>query len=260
MTNINQNKIKTPTIVWESKDCLVIDKPAGLAVHGGGNIKGPTLTDWLIKKYPTIKTVGDDPARPGIVHRLDKDVSGLMVVAKNQKSFDNLKKQFQVREINKEYIALVHGKIEMNEGEINFPIKRSSSGYKMAAMPLNATDLLSRRHPKDRDRGNIDGLFQAKEAATEFKVIQRFVNYTLVQVKIKTGRTHQIRVHFCAISHPLVGDDLYGTKKTKTINKKLNLGRVFLMATKLSFTDLAGETQKFDLPLSAELSAQLPKN
>ena len=249
-----------PEIIWESADYLVIDKPAGLAVHGGGNIKEPTLADWLIKKYPKIKKVGDDPARPGIVHRLDKDVSGLMVVAKSQASFESLKNQFKTREINKEYLALAHGKISVDDGEIDFPIKRASAGYKMAALPHQVNDLLSRRHPKDRDRGNIDGIFQAKEALTEFKVIKRFVNYTLVRVKIKTGRTHQIRVHFCALSHPLVGDNLYGTKKTKAVNKKLNIGRVFLMASRLMFIDLAGDKKEFSLELPASLISYLPKN
>ena len=249
-----------PNIIWESADYLVIDKPAGLAVHGGGNIKEPTLADWLIKKYPKIKKVGDDPSRPGIVHRLDKDVSGLMVVAKSQASFENLKDQFKTREINKEYLALVHGRIDTEEGEINFPIKRASAGYKMAALPLQAERLLSRRHPKDRDRGNIDGIFQAKEALTEYNVIKKFVNYTLVRVKIKTGRTHQIRVHFCAINHPLAGDNLYGTKKTKAANKKLNLGRVFLVAIRLSFLDLKGEKQEFTLEMPASLTPFLPKN
>jgi 23S rRNA pseudouridine1911/1915/1917 synthase len=249
-----------PEIIWESNDYLVIDKPAGLAVHGGGNIKELTLVDWLVKKYPKIKKVGDDSSRPGIVHRLDKDVSGLMVIAKSQASFESLKNQFKIREINKEYIALVHGRLDSDEGEINFPIKRASAGYKMAALPLQAADLLSRRHPKDRDRGNIDGVFQAKEALTEFKVIKRFVNYTLVNVKIKTGRTHQIRVHFCAIGHPLVGDDLYGTKKTKSINKKLSLGRVFLMSSRLLFVDLKGEAKEFFRELPADLVAHLPRN
>lgn len=260
MTKDKNQPIAGPTIIWESNDYLVIDKPAGLAVHGGGNITEPTLADWLIKKYPKIKKVGDDPSRPGIVHRLDKDVSGLMVIAKSQASFESLKSQFKTREINKEYFALAHGRIETDEGEIDFPIKRASAGYKMAALPHQADRLLSRRHPKDRDRGNIDGIFQAKEALTEFKVIKRFINYTLVRVKIKTGRTHQIRVHFCALSHPLVGDNLYGTKKTKIINKKLNLGRVFLMASRLSFLDLGGEEKEFSLELPEELKAFLPRN
>jgi 23S rRNA pseudouridine1911/1915/1917 synthase len=242
-----------PEIIFENDDYLVINKPAGLAVHGGGNIKEETLADLLLKKYPQIKNVGDDPIRPGIVHRLDKEVSGLMVVAKNQETFSNLKNQFKDRDVNKEYIALVHGKTVNDFGEINFPIKRSSEGYKMAAMPLNTADLLSRRQPKERDKGNLDGFFKAREAITEYTVIKRFVNYTLLQVKIKTGRTHQIRVHFHALGHPLVGDNLYFNKKSKAQNKKINLGRIFLMAAKLSFKDKNKETQSFSLELPQEL-------
>ncbi len=249
-----------PQIVFEDDDCLVINKPAGLAVHGGGNIKEPTLADFLVKRYPGITTVGDDPTRPGIVHRLDKEVSGLMVIAKNQASFDNLKSQFQNRTITKEYTALVHGKIPADEGEINFPIKRSRDGYRMAALPLKTEELLSRRHPKNRDDGNIKGLFQAREALTYFQVLRRFVNHTLVRVKIKTGRTHQIRVHFFAYGYPLVGDELYVTKKTALKNKKAALGRVFLVADHLAFRDSAGETRDFRLDLPAELKACLPKS
>lgn len=242
-------------IIFENDDYLVINKPAGLAVHGGGNIKGLTLADLLIKRYPKIKTVGDDPIRPGLVHRLDKEVSGLMVVAKNNETFLNLKNQFKDRDVNKEYVALVHGKMTNDFGEVNFPIKRSSEGFKMAAIPLNTADLLSRRQPKTRDQGNLDGLFRAREASTEYTVLKRFVNYTLLQVKIKTGRTHQIRVHFFALGHPLVGDTLYFNKKSKIQNKKINLGRIFLTANKLSFKDNQGKKQNFSLTMPLALDA-----
>jgi len=238
-----------PEIIFENDDYLVINKPAGLAVHGGGNIKDKTLADFLIERYPKIKTVGDDPIRPGIVHRLDKEVSGLMVIAKNNETFLHLKNQFKNRDINKEYTALVHGKTNNDFGLINFPIKRSSAGYKMAALPLNTVDLLSRRQPKERDRGNLDGLFKAREASTEYTVLKRFVNYTLLQVKIITGRTHQIRVHFFALGHPLVGDNLYFNKKSKIQNKKVNLGRIFLVANKLSFKDKDNKIQEFSVEL-----------
>lgn len=243
-----------PEIIFENQDYLVINKPAGLAVHGGGNIKDKTLADFLIEKYPEIKNVGDDPIRPGLVHRLDKEVSGLMVIAKNNETFEHLKNQFKDRDINKEYTALVHGKIINDSGEIDFPIKRSSEGFKMAAMPHNTVDLLSRRKPTDRDQGNLDGLFKAREAITLYEVIKRFINYTLLQVVIKTGRTHQIRVHFHALGHPLVGDNLYYNKKSKAQNKKVNLGRIFLVANKLSFKDRNGDTQNFSLEMPAALT------
>jgi len=255
------NKFKiTPYIISETKDYLVINKPAGLAVHGGGNITEETLADWLQEAYPKINEVGDDTLRPGIVHRLDKEVSGLMVIAKNNKSFNNLKNQFKERQITKEYTALVHGQISKDFGLIDFPLTRSSDGYKMAALPSGSVDLLSRRHPRGRDQGNIKSWFKSREALTEFEVIKRFINYTLISVKIKTGRTHQIRVHFFAYGHPLVGDNLYCTKKTKDKNAKLNLGRVFLMANHLAFKDLNGDDQDFQLALAKDLETALPKN
>lgn len=248
---------KIPAIIYEDENYLVINKPAGLIVHGGPGIKEATLVDWLLGRWPEIKEVGDDPIRPGLVHRLDKEVSGLMVIAKTRDSFSGLKAQFQDREVNKQYLALVHGNLKPEAGEINFPIKRSSQGHKMAAMPLNAENLLSRRLPKGRDQGNIDGYFQARPAKTEFQVIKHFPNYTLVRAKIETGRTHQIRVHFLALGHPLVGDPLYYNKSSQARNRKLDLGRIFLVAERLAFKDLSGQTKEFRIELPAELTEKL---
>lgn len=219
-------------IINETKDYVVIDKPAGLIVHGGSGIMEPTLTDVLEQQYSDIKKVGDDPMRPGIVHRLDKEASGVMVVAKNNQTFEYLKNQFQKRHIYKNYIALVYGAINKDHDEISFPISRSAKGYKMAAHAANQ-----------------DG----RRALTEFQIKQAFINYTLLDVKIKTGRTHQIRVHLSAYGHPIVGDELYGTRKTKEQNKKLDLQRLFLHAWQLGFTDLQGEEQIFESELPDEL-------
>ncbi len=231
---VERNITKLPgiKIIKETKDYLIINKPAGLLMHGSDSETRVSLVDWLVKKYPSIKKVGEDPARPGIVHRLDKDVSGLVVVAKNQKSFDDLKKQFQARQIIKHYQALVYGDDLPLSGEIRFRLSRSAKGYRMAARPLNQ---------------------EGKIAITEFEVIKNYYNYTLLKVAIKTGRTHQIRVHLGAYSHPVVGDDLYGTNKNKILNKKFNLGRIFLVATNLSFKDLEGERQKFSINLPTQL-------
>lgn len=258
---IKNEKIELePKIIFETNDYLVIDKPAGLAVHPGGNIQGQTLKDWLLKYYPKIKSIGEDLDRPGIMHRLDMDVSGLMVIAKNQKSYENLKKQFKERKVTKEYTALAHGKIIKEHDVIDFPIKRSKDGYKMAAMPKNTENLLTRRSPKNRDQGNLTGFFKAKDAITEFNIIQKFVNYSLLKIKIKTGRTHQIRVHLFAYGHPLAGDELYFTKKTKVKNEKLALNRVFLFADYLSFLDLAGKKVEFSIEMPLSLKNKLPKN
>jgi len=228
-------------VIKAMADYLVINKPAGLAVHGKNDF---TLADWLKTNYPKIKSVGDDPERPGIVHRLDKDVSGLMVIALNQKSFASLKKQFQERNIIKEYIGLTHGQISKEYGLINFPIRRSADGYKMAALPLTFRGAASNA---------------GREAITEFEVIKKLVNYTLLKIKIKTGRTHQIRVHLAAYDHPLVGDNIYATAKTRIQNKKLGLGRVFLVADRLSFIDLTGDRQDFKINLTLELKNLLKK-
>lgn len=252
--------IPEPKIIAETDDYLVINKPAKLAVHGGGNLREKTLTDWLEKHYPKIIGVGEDTIRPGIVHRLDKDVSGLMVIAKNQKSFLSLKNQFKNRTVKKIYTALVYGSIESDFGTIDFSIVRAKSGQRMAALPANAANLLSRRHPRNRDQGNIERWFKSRTALTEFQVIKRFVNYTLLKVIIKTGRTHQIRVHFFAYGHPLVGDSLYNTKKTRLKNQKLDLGRIFLVANKLSFKDLREQRQSFIIDLPSELKTVLPKH
>lgn len=222
-------------IIDETDEFLVINKPAGLAAHSAN---GYTLADWLIGRYPTIKQVGENPERPGIAHRLDKDVSGLMVIAKTQAAFNNLKKQFQSRTVKKQYTALVYGQIQKPSGLINFPIKRSSDGYKMAALPLTV-------------KGQISTL--GRRAETYFEIIKKFINYTLLKIAIKTGRTHQIRVHLSAYGHPLVGDDIYGTTKTRIQNKKLELSRIFLIADRLSFTDLANQRRSYRISLTNEL-------
>lgn len=228
-------KLPNLKIIDETDEFLLINKPAGLAAHGSNNY---TLADWLKTKYPNIKKIGDDPERPGIVHRLDKDVSGLMVIAKTQAAFDNLKKQFQSRTAEKRYTALVYGQIKKSNGLINFPIKRAKTGYKMAALPLTV-------------KGQASTL--GRRAETYFEIIKKFINYTLLKITIKTGRTHQIRVHLSAYDHPLVGDNIYGTAKTRMQNKKLGLNRIFLIADRLSFTDLANQRQSYRIGLTNEL-------
>lgn len=242
-------KTETPNIkiIAEIDDYLVVNKPAGLTMHGGDSIKEKTLADFLVEKYPEIKKVGEEKNRPGIVHRLDKEASGLVAVARSQDFFLNLKEQFKSRKTEKEYTVLVYGRVDKEGDKILFPIKRAQDGFKMAAMPIT-----------DRGKENTNRL-GVREAITEFKIAKRFINFTLLKAKIKTGRTHQIRVHMFAYGHPLVGDDLYNTKKTREQNKKLNLGRVFLVADKLSFYDKDGEKQTFTVGLPKELKEFLEK-
>ncbi len=221
-------------IIATEPDFLVVNKPAGLLVHD--NVwppRRPTVAAAIAKKYPAILSLGDSAVRPGIVHRLDKDVSGLMVIPRTAAMFAYLKRQFQYRTVKKCYTALVYGVLSKSEGVINFNLGRSSDGRKMAARPANQ---------------------EGKAALTEYEVIRQWQNYSLLKVVIKTGRTHQIRAHLAAIDHPLVGDDWYGTNKTKLKNKELNLGRVFLVASELSFLDLQKKRRKFTIRLPKQLN------
>ena len=246
-------------LIEENKDWLVIEKPAGLTVHAGPGIKEKTLIDYLLEDYPEIAQAGDDPKRPGIVQRLDKEVSGLMVIARTIEGFNHLKKQFKERKVKKEYTALASGVIESDHEILEFPIRRSSKGYKMAALPQISAEKLANKKPNNRELGLREALDEAKNAWTEFTVIKRFTGSTLIKVRIKTGRTHQIRVHFSAYGHPLLGDNLYGNKKSKIKNAKLKPGRIFLEAKKLAFIDPKGQAQEFTLELDSDLEEILKK-
>lgn len=258
-------KITTPQgeikILYENENLLVIDKPSGLVVHEGDTTTEPTLADYLLKSYPEIAGVGEDILRPGIVHRLDREASGLMIIARNKPAYEHLKKQFKKRTIKKEYIALVFGKVAKDEGKILFPIVRSRAGFKMAALPMSADKIEETKKGRlsNRDKGVIEAYEKSREAITEFEVTKKWNHLSLLSVRIKTGRTHQIRVHFAAYGHPLVGDDIYGTPKTKARNKKINLGRIFLHAHRLSFTDLNKEKVEFTSELPGNLSTYLNK-
>lgn len=221
-------------ILAATPDYIVVEKPTGMLAHPTMAEEKNTLANFIVKKYPQVKKVGDDPMRPGIVHRLDKEASGLMVIARTQKMFNHLKEQFKNRTIEKEYLALAHEPMARNWDEIDFPISRSETSDRMAAIPAG-----------EAARG--------KEAKTEFLVEKNFVNFSLVRVKTHTGRMHQIRVHFLAYNHPLVGDPIYFQKKQKRVWDE-KLGRLFLHSTKLGFTDLEGSKQTFESPLPQELA------
>ncbi|RMD59570.1 RluA family pseudouridine synthase [Candidatus Parcubacteria bacterium] len=231
-------------IVAEEEEFLVVNKPAGLLVHLAESLSGPALTDSLLAYCPAIKEVGDDCWRPGIVHRLDKDASGLLVVAKTQNAFNWLKEQFKARQVKKKYWVLAYGKLAQETGEISFPLQRSAAGYKIAALPL-----------KVKGEKNLAG----RDAVTEFRVKQRWHNFTLLEVTIKTGRTHQIRAHLAALGHPVIGDNLYGNKKSKLANQKLEINRLFLMAYFLAFRGLDGKIREYQIELPPELKAILKK-
>lgn len=220
------------TVVEEQPDYVVLHKAAGVIVHpGDGHMINDTLVNGIIARYPEIASVGESPLRPGIVHRLDKDVSGIMVVARTPEMFGHLKQQFKDRTVIKKYTALVHGVLSEPEGEITLSISRSMRDRKKMAAHNDAS---------------------GKPAHTLYSVIQQFQHYALVSVRILTGRTHQIRVHFNALGHPIVGDTVYKPKKLKS---RLLLDRIFLHAEELHFQTLAGNTVEYSVPLPAALQA-----
>jgi len=231
---ISQEIVDQISIVSETDDYLIVNKPSGILVHPTQANEEVTLASEILKKFPSIKGVGDNPVRPGIVHRLDKDASGLLVIAKNQKMFDHLKQQFKNRTIDKEYSVLVHGFMEKDHDIINFTIDRGANGK-----------MVSRPFVKELTLQTIGDIQEGKEAVTEFWVEEKLVRYSLLRVKIYTGRTHQIRVHMFAYNHPVLGDDLYFNKKLNRSRDK-SLGRIFLHAKKLGFVDLEGNTVVFE--------------
>lgn len=224
-------KIKL-NIIFEDKNVIVVNKPAGLLMHPSIWQEKDTLASGLLAHYPPIKDVGDpstssgqENLRPGLVHRLDKETSGIIIIAKNQKSFLHLKNAFQNRQVKKEYIALVNGEIR-NSGIIDKPIGRASF------VPT-----------KQSTRAK-----KTKEALTTYSVIKNYKDFTLLNAQPKTGRMHQIRVHFASIGHPVAGDTKYGRKKIK------NLPRHFLHATSLTITLPSGKQKTFSAPLPPDLA------
>lgn len=197
-----------PQILYEDNFILVLDKPSGLLVHTDGRSEEKTLVDWINENYPELKEVGEEqfinlPAgrgekikRPGIVHRLDRDTSGVIIVAKTKESYAFLKEQFQNRKVEKTYHAIVWGNFspERAEGVIDKPIGRSSSDFRKWSAEYGA-------------KGEM------RDALTEYKVLNQNSEFAYLEVKPKTGRTHQIRVHLKSISHPVVCDKLYADKK-----------------------------------------------
>jgi 23S rRNA pseudouridine1911/1915/1917 synthase len=231
-------EIKT---IYEDNDVLVIDKPAGLVVFPEGEAQEnqeETLIDILIEQYPELKKVGDQP-RYGVVHRLDKDTSGVLLVAKNEQALIFLQKQFKNREVEKEYAALVTGRIKEDSGRIKTLVGRSKGD------PRKQVTIDPGKRAPD-----------AREAITEFKVLERYKNYTLCQVKILTGRRHQIRCHLSYIHHPIAGDKLYGFKDSPCPE---GLERQFLHAKYLKIKLPNGETKEFQSNLPEELEKIIDK-
>ncbi len=228
-------------IVYEDEFLAVINKPAGMIVHPGAGVPSGTLANAIAWHFGLKGETTENGHRVGIVHRLDKDTSGLILVAKDERTQDELAGQFRKREVFKSYIALVHGSPELKAGRIDRPIARD------------------RWH-----RTKMTVAANGREATSLWKVRQRFEKFALVQVEIQTGRTHQIRVHMASINHPVVGDPTYNEGRDNTIAngdiKKVveRLGRVFLHAEKLSFTHpKSGERLSFTCEMPLELTELL---
>lgn len=211
-----------PHIISETDEYSILNKPSGMITHPTQRQSSGTVVDFLLKKYPKIRGVGDDPLRPGIVHRLDKDASGIIVVAKTQGTFDNLKRQFFLREVKKQYRILVYGKVTPMEGVISAPLERSTTKRTRFAA----------------------GTKKGRAAETHYWVEEYIKGYTLVCVEPKTGRTHQIRVHFLSKGYPVVGDVLY---RSRNIKKPLPV-RLMLHAEFLGFKDVSGVWREYTCP------------
>lgn len=227
-------------ILYEDANILAIDKPSGISVHADGRSKAKTIADWILKNYPRMKNVGEDEVyenkkikteikKPGIVHRLDRETSGVLLLAKNEKTYQLLKKQFQDREVRKTYFAIVSGSVRNDRGVINKPIGRSPVDFRRYSASRGA-------------RGEM------REAITEYSVLKRIPGFTIIEIRPKTGRTHQIRVHMKYLNHPVVCDALYnpGSACPKGIK------RLALHAKSIEFKNPKGETVKIESKLPKE--------
>lgn len=219
-------------IIYEDDAVVVVNKPAGLLSHPTPTSHEFTLADALTAKYPEMKAVGDATERSGLVHRLDREASGIIISAKTSEAFAHLKRQFKERLTKKTYTVLVLGQVRDDVGTIDFPIARSVTSSRMAARPTSQ---------------------EGSEAITNYTVTERFPHCTLLDVHIETGRTHQIRAHFFALQHPVAGDTLYTQKGIK----QFELGRLFLHARELVIALPSGEEKTFTAPLPPELQGFL---
>ncbi len=245
-------------ILYEDNDCLFINKPAGLSAHGDGKSGEYTLADWVVQNYPTLMTVGEPLKltirneeltipKPGIVHRLDKETSGVMIIAKTHESYLFFKKQFQEREIQKTYHAFVYGWIKEDEQTIDGSIGRDPGNIRRWVTGANA-------------RGTM------RDAVTNIKVLSRFGDreysgkgsteegtYSFVEARPKTGRTHQIRVHLRSINHPIVSDSLYAQNRLKA----LGFERQALHARELTLALPSGKTKTVTAPYPPDFEQAL---
>lgn len=229
--------MKTPEVLYEDADVVVVNKPAGISVHKDGMRDEETLADWFASYVPEARGVGEPLIltngtivdRPGIVHRLDKETSGAIILAKHQDAFLFLKHQFQERKTTKVYRAFVWGEMKETSGVIELPIGRSRTDFRR----------------RSAERGAKPPL---RDALTEWTLIAKTDEFSYVEVRPKTGRMHQIRVHFKALQHPLVADTLYAPKRPSA----LGFERLALHACSLSLSLPNGDTRTFEAPLPSD--------
>ncbi len=223
-------------VVYVDDDVIVVDKPAGLVVHPGAGLRGGTVIQSLLAEYPDLEGVGDDFLRPGVVHRLDKGTSGLLMVARTRAAFEGLTEQLADRTVHRRYVTLVWGDLDSSEGVIDAPLGRS---------------------PREATKQAV--VVGGKMARTHYAVEKRFaepVAVNLLSCRLETGRTHQIRVHLEAIDHPVVGDDRYGPRREPLFG----LDRPFLHAATLGFEHpVTGDLLSFESPLPHDLDQVLGK-
>lgn len=225
-------------IVHEDSDIVVVNKPPGMTVHPGAGARSGTLVNALLARCTGLSGIGGTE-RPGIVHRLDKDTSGIMVVAKHDRAHQALAAQFEAREVEKTYLALVLGSVKGDSGTVDSPIGR---------------------HPTERVKMSTRAR-RSRQSLTEWRVVERFPGASLVEARPRTGRTHQIRVHMKEMGHPILGDTVYGGAKSSVkaiaeISKKL--GRQALHASKLTFVHpTSGTSMSFDAPLPQDMQSAL---
>lgn len=237
MENDNAAAVPDIPVLYEDDDCVVVNKPSGLVVHEDGRSTEPTVVDWLLSRAPLARGVGEPGLaqdgtpleRSGVVHRLDRDTSGVLILAKTQDAFLHLKAQFHDRHVHKEYRAFVYGTMKEKWGTIDRPIGRSSKDFRLRSAERGA-------------RGTL------REAKTDWELIGQNSTHAYLKITPKTGRTHQIRVHLRSVGRPIVADTLYATEDAL---KKDNLGfkRLALHAHRITLTLPGGSERTFIAPL-----------
>ncbi|MFA6315340.1 MAG: RluA family pseudouridine synthase [Candidatus Paceibacterota bacterium] len=248
MSNKQTSNLPDITILYEDADCVVVNKPAGLLVHSDGKAVGPFLTDWIAKHYPQTKDVGEKmngrdgkPVdRGGIVHRLDRETSGALLIAKTAVGYEDLKKQFQDRTITKKYLAFVWGSMEEEFGTIDRPIGRSSGDFRKWSAERGTRG-------ETREAETYWTLIANSKAPNPEGILEKVA---LLEVEPKTGRTHQIRVHLKAVNHPIIGDMLYAPNRPMV----LGFHRTALHSASIEFETIEKKRLKIEAPLPADFS------